>query len=82
MTHSDCRRPSAVPLRLLSALILLASTVAAPFPVAAAGPPQGTAITYGQAPVPAAEFSGDLRRLPTAPVQVAATRIGLFENNF
>ena len=67
-------RSSAASLRLLCALL---SSLAYLFSAlaGAAGTPQGIGITYGQPAVPAAEFSGDLRRLTLPQASPAAARI-------
>jgi len=75
MIVSYFRRSGAARLRFFCALFLLVSAHFYPPLAAAAGTSQGAAITYGQPAVAPAQFSGDLRRLPTAPAQVASTRI-------
>ena len=75
MIFWNFRRSSTALLRLLLALPLLISACLDPSLAGAAGAPQGIGITYGQPAVPAAEFSGDLRRLPLAPAPVATARI-------
>jgi len=67
-------RPSAAPLRLLCAL-MLSSGLLFPLLAEATETLKGIGITYGQPAVQAAEFSGDLRRLPLAQAPVAAARI-------
>jgi hypothetical protein len=74
MIFCTITRSSAAALRLLCAFTLSLGLPVSPL-AAAQETPQGIGITYGQPSVPAAEFSGDLRRLPLAQTAVAAPRI-------
>ena len=75
MIVSALRRFHPASLRFFSALLLLASSCLYPALAAAAGTPPGAAITYGQPAVAAAQFDGDLRRLPLAQSTAQAPRI-------
>jgi hypothetical protein len=74
MISCTVTRSSAASVRLLCAFMMsLAFPVS--LPAEAEETLQGLGITYGQPAVQAAEFSGDLRRLPLAQAPVATTRI-------